>query len=121
MKANLKQHVLKLMRQHGIHQFDYSDEQQTISLSLSTQKNKATRAPFAGYFFQKHPMTDQNLTSTSTIRKGEIIGYIKNGPLLRPVLAAEDCHTNVAKVVDGTSVGYGDLLCEFSAVSPDDV
>ena len=120
MQAEIKERILKLMRLHGIQRFDYTNEQESISLSLSSDSQKSITAPFAGYFFQKHPMENQNQKTSSETRKGEIVGYMKNGPLLRPVIAAENCHTNVAKVVDGTFVSYGDALFDYSPASPND-
>ena len=118
MQAEISGRLLELMRLHGIQHFDYADERNTISLSLSLNGQKSITAPFAGYFFQKHPMENQEQNPSFETRKQEIIGYIKNGSLLRPVLAAENCHTIVAKVVDGTFVSYGDALFSYSSVSP---
>ena len=120
MQAEITGRLLELMQLHGIQHFDYSDERDTISLSLSSNGQKSITAPFAGYFFQKHPMKNQDQNPSFDTQKREIIGYIKNGPLLRPVYSDENCHTNVAKVVDGTFVSYGDALFDDSPASPKD-
>jgi len=114
MQSEIQERILQLMRKHGIQNVDYSNAQGTISLSLSTGDQKTIRAPIAGHFLQHHPMEGENRSGLARVRKGDIIAYLKIGPLLRPVLAEENCHTIFAKVVDGTLVSYADPLFDYS-------
>jgi hypothetical protein len=112
MNEALRGKVLELMNRHGIGYFDYEglDGVLTIDADQSEQEHLPIVARTAGIFLWRHPV-DRNLAAwPRRVRRDEVIGWLKIGPLLEPVRADEDALIRRPKLIDGTLAGYGDRL-----------
>ena len=112
MTEALRGKVFDLMNRHGIGYFDYEgpDGVLTIDADLAEQPHPPIFARTAGRFLWRHPADQQVTVWPRRVRQGEIIGWLKIGPLLEPVRAEEDALIRRPKLVDGTVAGYGDRL-----------
>ncbi|WP_047459283.1 hypothetical protein [Rhizobium rhizogenes] len=71
----------------------------------------AAKAPFAGHFLDAHPARGMPAAAEDTaITAGDILGFVKVGPLLLPVRAPEAGTLNECPVKAGDLVGYGDPI-----------
>lgn len=71
----------------------------------------AARAPFAGHFLDAHPARDMPAAAQDTaVSVGDVLGFVKIGPLLMAVRAAEAGRLNECSVKAGDLVGYGDTI-----------
>ncbi|CAN7695392.1 hypothetical protein LJR251_005564 [Rhizobium rhizogenes] len=71
----------------------------------------AAKAPFAGHFLDVHPACGTPAVAEDTaITAGDIVGFIKVGPLLLPVRAPDAGTLNECSVKAGDLVGYGDTI-----------
>ncbi|WP_246754602.1 MULTISPECIES: hypothetical protein [Rhizobium] len=69
------------------------------------------KAPFAGHFLDAHPARDTPAAAQDTAAAaGDIVGFVKVGPLLMAVRAAEAGMLNECSVEAGNLVGYGDTI-----------
>lgn len=114
MEADIRRQLMVLMQRHGIVELDHRDDDQEISLSLARKASATIQSPSIGIFHTNHPMSANRKPIAGRMKKGDLLGFLKNGPLLHPVIAETDCHIRVAKVVDGTLVGFGDALYEIA-------
>lgn len=110
MASNDRNALLAMMERHGISFLHYEDDSETIALSFAASSGPVLTSPAIGLFSKSHPMSSSDKKPVSRVQKDDIIGYLKIGPLLRPVIADADCHKLEAKVGDGTLVGYADAL-----------
>ncbi|HEY0123976.1 MAG TPA: hypothetical protein VGC14_19885 [Rhizobium sp.] len=71
----------------------------------------AAKAPFAGHFLDAHPARGTPAAAEDTaVTAGDIVGFIKVGPLLMPVRAPDAGRLNECSVKAGDLVGYGDTI-----------
>ena len=71
----------------------------------------AAKAPFAGHFLDVHPARDTPTAAQDTaVAAGDIVGFVKVGPLLMPVRAFAAGRLNECSVKAGDLVGYGDTI-----------
>jgi hypothetical protein len=104
--------VLDLMNRHGIGYFDYEgpDGMLTLDADQPEQAHPPIPARMAGIFLWRHPADHKLAVWPRHVGPGEVIGWLKIGPLLEPVRAAEHALIRRPKLVDGTLAGYGDRL-----------
>lgn len=112
MNEALRAKVLDLMHRHGIGYFEYEgpDGVLTLDADLPEQAHPPISARAAGIFLWRHPVGYAVAVWPRRVRRGEIIGWLKIGPLLEPIRAEEDALIRRPKLVDGTLAGYGDRL-----------
>lgn len=130
--------VMELMRRHGIAEFEYEhagrhfvasegailevDEPwQQPAVHQPTHSPRASetlRAPHIGLFRGAHPLDAGAAALPRLVRRGEIVGYLKAGVLLRPVLAPSDGVLSRQLVDEGELVGYGAKLFELHTARP---
>jgi len=130
--------VMELMRRHGIAEFEYEDAErhvvasegailevdQPLNQPVFHQPDHAPRAgetllaPHIGMFRATHPLDADAAALPRLVRRGEIIGYLKAGALLRPVLAPSDGVLARQLADEGVLVGYGTALFELHTVRP---
>lgn len=104
--------VLELMNRHGIGYFDYEgpDGMLTLEADRPKQDHPPILAGTAGIFLWRHPADQSVTTWPRRVREGEVIGWLRIGPLLEPVCAVKDALIRRPELVEGTLAGYGDRL-----------
>ncbi|HEX8046654.1 hypothetical protein [Rhizobium sp.] len=71
----------------------------------------AAKAPFAGHFLDVHPARGTPAAVQDTaVTAGDIVGFVKVGPLLLPVRAPDAGTLSECSVKAGDLVGYGDAI-----------
>lgn len=112
MNEALRGKVLELMKRHGIGFFDYEGADGVLRLDADQpeQDHPPILARTAGIFLWRHPADRGVAVWPRRVAAGEIIGWLKIGPLLEPVHAAEHGLVRRPRLVDGTLAGYGDRL-----------
>ena len=112
MNAGAREKILDLMNRHGIGYFDYEgpDGVLTVEADRPEQDHAPILAPTAGIFLWRHPADGGLAVWPRRVRSGEVIGWLRIGPLLEPVRAEEDAPIRRPKLVDGALAGYGDRL-----------
>lgn len=112
MNEGLRQSVLDLMNRHGIGELEYEGPDGTLTLDTeqAVQAHAKIFADAPGVFLSRHPADKTVPTWPRRVRQGEIIGWLKVGPLLRPVAASEDAVVFGPALPDGSLAGYGDRL-----------
>lgn len=130
--------VMELMRRHGIAEFEYEDAGRHFVASEGTilevdeplhqpvvlhpthspRASETLRALHIGVFRATYPLDADAAELPRLIRRGEIIGYLKAGALLRPVLAPSDGVLSRQLVAEGVLVGYGTALFELHTARP---
>ena len=112
MNEALRSKVLELMNRHGIGYFDYEgpDGVLTLDADQPEQDHPPILARTAGIFLWRHPADRSLAVWPRRVRRGDVIGWLKIGPLLEPVRAHEDALVRRPKLFDGTLAGYGDRL-----------
>ena len=130
--------VMELMRRHGIVEFEYEDAGRHFVASggaiievdeplaqpavhqptHSPRASETLRAPHIGLFRAAHPLDADAAALPRLVRRGEIVGYLAAGPLLRPVLAPSDGVLSRQLVDEGELVGYGAVLFELHTARP---
>lgn len=123
--------VLELMRRHGIAEFEYQDDTRHVVASggelfevgqraeepvvPAPRHAETVTAPHIGLFLPEHPSSAKDAALPRLVRRGEIIGYLKAGALLRPVLAPSDGVLSRQLAPKGVLAGYGTPLFELHA------
>ena len=112
MNETIRQTVLDLMNRHGIGELEYEGPDGTLMLDTerAVKNHPEILADAAGVFLWRHPVETDMPIWPRHVRPGEIIGWLKVGPLLRTVLAVEDGIVQRPKVEDGSLAGYGKRL-----------
>ncbi len=123
--------VLELMRRHGIAEFEYQDDTRHVVASgaeafevghaaeepaaPAPRRAETVTAPHIGFFLPEHPSSQKNAALPRLVRRGEVIGYLKAGALLRPVVAPSDGVLSRQLAPKGVLAGYGTPLFELHA------
>ncbi|GEO43294.1 hypothetical protein SAE02_74420 [Skermanella aerolata] len=82
---------------------------------LSEDETVAMPSPGFGIFLRVHPLHEMPLVrSGDSVAAGQVLGFLKIGPLLIPVPAPRDGVVSDIVAHDGTLVGFGDTLFRFS-------
>ncbi|MHB0951154.1 MAG: hypothetical protein ACYC10_04425 [Allorhizobium sp.] len=114
--------VMALLEKHGLAEFEYQDGDRHILATrhevcdLAVHEPPAPRrettiaAPHTGIFRSKHPSEQAQKSLPRPVRRGEIIGFLEAGSLLRPVLAAKDGILARQLAEEGALTGYGAAL-----------
>ena len=85
-------------------------------ISTTPASVSAAKAPFAGHFLDTHPARDVPAAAEgAAVAAGDIVGFIKVGPLLLPVRAPAAGTLNESSVKAGNLVGYGDTIFPIAA------
>jgi hypothetical protein len=112
MNEALRKKVLALMNRHGIGYFDYEGPDGVLALDADQpeQEHPPILARAAGIFLWRHPADRAVAVWPRRVRRDEVIGWLKIGPLLEPIHADEDALIRRPRLADGTLAGYGDRL-----------
>jgi hypothetical protein len=112
MNEALRQTVLDLMNRHGIGMLEYegTDGNLVLDTERAVQSHAKIFADAPGVFLSRHPSDKVEPAWPRRVRSGEIIGWLKVGPLFRPVSASEDAVMAGPMLSDGSLAGYGDRL-----------
>ena len=99
------------MRHHGIGAFDYNDGETSLSLRLAESVSAMQiLSPAPGRFHADHPAGAKLPGSPRVVRKGDLVGWLRVGPLVLAVRADHDGALGDPVVADGSIVGYGTRL-----------
>jgi acetyl-CoA carboxylase biotin carboxyl carrier protein len=72
---------------------------------------RGARAPGVGVFRIDHPTIGRPVADLGqAVKKGDTVGVLQVGAILKPVIAAADGVLGAALVEDGTVVGFGTPL-----------
>ena len=112
MNEALRQTVLDLMNRHGIGALEYEgpDGNLVLDTERAIQTHAKIFADAPGVFLSHHPGDKTEPVWPRHVRRGEIIGWLKVGPLLKAVAASEDAAVTGPTLRDGSLAGYGDQL-----------
>jgi len=76
---------------------------------------QGARAPSVGVFRLAHPTTGHPVAAPGqAVRKGDAVGVLQVGPVLKAVVAPSDGVLGAALVEDGAVVGYGTPLYDLA-------
>jgi acetyl-CoA carboxylase biotin carboxyl carrier protein len=82
---------------------------------LAEDETVAMSSPGLGIFLHAHPLHDTPLVQADdSVAAGQVLGFLKIGPLLVPVPAPHDGVVLDIVAQDGTLVGFGDPLFRIS-------
>ena len=74
----------------------------------------AAMAPSVGVFLHRHPLRDAVLAEPgASVHRGQVLGRLQIGALLRPVTSPCDGVVAAVLVEDGTTAGFGTPLIEI--------
>ncbi|MFB9949042.1 hypothetical protein ACFFP0_09305 [Rhizobium puerariae] len=74
------------------------------------------RAPIAGVFLASHPLRPAKASQQGVaVGQGEVVGFVKIGPMLAPVLAEKAGTVGAIVAEPETLVGYGSPLLKTKA------
>lgn len=111
MNAALRSTILDLMVRHGIGWFDYEGPDGTMTIDADRpEEHSPVLASRPGIFLSHHPAESVAPSWPRRVQSGDIVGWLKIGPLLEPVRASEDAIVSRPRLADGTRAGYGDRL-----------
>jgi biotin carboxyl carrier protein len=106
---------LELAGPQGQWRITHEAGQTRISFVADADRITVT-ALHAGVFLTCHPLRNNPLIMpTDQVKQGQVIGLLKAGPLLKPVVAPCDGALIATTVCDGALVGYGTQLFELQA------
>ena len=112
MNEGLRARVLELMERHGIGFFDYEGPDGALMLDADRpeQVHPPILAPVPGIFLSRHPAERNAVVWPRRVTAGEIVGWLRIGPLLEPVRAEEDALMPRPRLHPDAPAGYGDRL-----------
>ena len=89
MNEALRARVLELMHRHGIGYFDYEGPDGVLTLDADQleQEHPPILARTAGIFLWRHPADQSVAVWPRRVRRSEVVGWLKIGPLLEPIRA----------------------------------
>ncbi|MFA7413003.1 MAG: hypothetical protein WC048_00830 [Rhizobium sp.] len=115
--------VMALLEKHGLAEFEYQDGDRHILATRHDVHDLATHepppaprrqmtiaAPHAGVFRSAHPCEQVQKSLPRPVRRGDVIGFLEAGSLLRPLLAPEDGILAGQLADEGALTGYGVAL-----------
>lgn len=111
MNEVLRDKVLDLMMRHGIGYFDYEGPDGNLTLDAERPDDHPpilARSP--GIFLSSHPAEHKVSAWPRRVSVGDILGWLKVGPRLDPVTAAQDGVIRRPLIRDGAIAGFGDRL-----------
>jgi len=83
---------------------------------LAEDETVAMPSPGFGIFLHAHPLHEKPLVQADdSVAAGQVLGFLKIGPLLVPVPAPHDGVVSDIVTRDGTLVGFGDPLFRISS------
>ncbi len=78
---------------------------------VSRRENVLAKAPTAGIFTSAHPLRPERESVVgSTVSKGDVVAFVRVGPVLVPVIAEKTGTVASVTTETGTLVGYGTSL-----------
>lgn len=81
------------------------------SVSFAQTHDVLAQAPIAGIFLNTHPMReDKMIEKGQSVAKGDMLAFIRVGPVLVPVVAEKAGTLNAFAAEAGSLVGYGSAL-----------
>jgi hypothetical protein len=112
MQPTTKARLLELMARHGIAEFSYAGPDGEVRLSDADARDDhpAITAKQAGRFFSQHPSRDAEAAFPRSVQRGDIVGYLKIGPLLLPVVSEQEGVLSSPLPDDGAIAGFGERL-----------
>ena len=82
---------------------------------LAEDETVAMPSPGFGIFLHAHPLHETPLVRAGdSVAAGQVLGFLKIGPLLVPVPAPHEGVVSAIVAQDGALVGFGDPLFRFS-------
>ena len=82
---------------------------------VAEAKHDALPSPGCGAFRHAHPLHETALVRAGErVTAGQVLGFLQIGALLIPARAPRDGVVSAVLATDGSLVGYGDPLVEFS-------
>ena len=86
------------------------------SLVAARVRKVVVTAALAGIFLDRHPLRSSPLVkSGASVRQGEIVGLLRLGSVLAPVISPIDGVMAGNLVISGALVGFGTELLEIRA------
>lgn len=111
MNDALRARVLDLMSRHGIGYFDYEGADGRLTLHADRPgEHPPILARLPGIFLTRHPAEREAQAWPRHVVAGEIVGWLKVGPLLEPVRTTEDGVLSRPRLDEGTLASFGDRL-----------
>lgn len=112
MNETLRRNMLEMMNRHGIGMLEYEGPDGSFSLDAeqSIQDHPEVLAATTGVFLWKHPTDQTDPIWPRHVRTREVIGWLRIGPLLSPVLASHDASLSTPRLSHGSLAGYGERL-----------
>ncbi|MCB1446176.1 MAG: hypothetical protein KDJ87_10380 [Rhizobiaceae bacterium] len=111
MNEPLRSAILDLMNRHGIGYFDYEGPDGALRLDADRpEEHPPILATRPGLFLARHPADRAAPRWPRRVTAGEIVGWLKIGPLLEPVRASRDATIDRPRLAHGALAGYGDRL-----------
>ena len=112
MNEALHARLMGLMARHGIGYFDYEgpDGQLVIDADRPDDEHPPVLAHGSGIFLSRHPAERSPAAWPRRVVVGDVLGWLKIGPLLEPVTAVGDGTVRRPRLDDGTLAGFGDRL-----------
>lgn len=119
--------LIAAMRQYGVHELHVATEGAELLLALPAMPVTATVSPPAPQRFPvkstamgclQAPGADDGLVAVAegdTVGEGQILGYVKDGPALSPLVAPSSGVLRVAQGAAGRVIGFGDVVFEIEA------
>jgi acetyl-CoA carboxylase biotin carboxyl carrier protein len=112
MNEDIRRQVLDMMNRHGIGLLEYEGPEGSLRLDAerSVQDHPDIFAPAPGKFLWRHPTESVEPIWPRHVSKGDVIGWLKVGPILLPVLANENAMIKKPMLADKSLAGYGTRL-----------
>lgn len=102
--------LVRIVAGEGTSSYDAGKERR-ISVPLRPLGERPAKAPFVGHFLPVHPARDAaEVAIGAFVFPGQIIGFVRVGPLIMPVQAEEAGTLDGCVIEPGDLVGYGDTV-----------
>ncbi len=103
--------ILDLMDRHGIGWLDYEGPDGAMCVDADRpEAHPPVLAGRPGIFLSRHPADVIAPSWPRRVKPGEIVGWLKIGPLLEPVRATEASLIFRPRLADGVLASYGERL-----------
>lgn len=108
---------LRLTRDDPQTTMDQADDPPRDAAPHPGPSSQVVTASTVGHFLHRHPLHETALAPVGTqVRAGQVIGLLRAGMLLVPLLAPEDGLIGATLVPHGTIVGFGTGLIELQPI-----